>query len=223
MSAWSVRLASIAVALTLVVTLGARRVAAQDQLIVVPVRVAEVMSNADRERTGIDRLTPEQRFALDTWLTRYTAELRAALSSGAGARARSALTITSTGVRAAGVSGPSTEANEELPVSAEANTESDQPVTDQRRTRTPGPVTAPPGARVVSTPDEGTYVRLGDGTLWEVYLPDRTATVTWRRGDYVAVSPEATASGDYDHVLVDTSARSRALARFVDVVSRRRR
>ena len=48
----------------------------QDRLVFAPVRASEVMSAADRQRTGIDRLTPEQRFALDVWLTRYSAEIR---------------------------------------------------------------------------------------------------------------------------------------------------
>src|SRR5215203_4168913 len=39
----------------------------QDKLVFAPVRASDVMSAVDRQRTGVDRLTPEQRFALDTW------------------------------------------------------------------------------------------------------------------------------------------------------------
>src|SRR5689334_18496199 len=49
----------------------------KDKLIFVPIRASQVMSAADQQRIGIDRLTPDQRFALDAWLTRYSAELRA--------------------------------------------------------------------------------------------------------------------------------------------------
>jgi hypothetical protein len=94
------------------------------------------------------------------------------------------------------------------------------PEVEQRRTV---PLSAPPGARVVSTPEDGGRVRLADGTLWEVYLPDRTATVVWRRGDYVAVSRAPTAVDGYDHLLVNGAARTRALVRFVGFFPPRRR
>ena len=57
------------------------------------------------------------------------------------------------------------------------------------------PLTAPIGARVVETPDDGGYVRLADGTVWEVNLPDRPITDAWHAGDYVTVSRVA-AAGD---------------------------
>ena len=49
----------------------------KDKLYFVPIRASAVMSATDQQRIGVDRLTPEQRFALDVWLTRYSAELRA--------------------------------------------------------------------------------------------------------------------------------------------------
>jgi hypothetical protein len=171
----------------------ARSLGAQVKLVFVPIRVSEVMSPADQHRTGVDHLTPEQRFALDAWLTRYTAELRAPEPP-----------------------------DDHRAIAAETDGSDAVPLPGGQRQPRVAPVTAPPGARLISTPDEGTYVRLADGTLWEVYLPDRTTTVTWRRGDYVVVSRAASSSGDYDYVLADASARARALARFVDVVAPRR-
>ena len=50
---------------------------AQNSLVFVPVRADVVMSADMQKQIGVDRLTPAQRFALDTWLTRYTAEIRA--------------------------------------------------------------------------------------------------------------------------------------------------
>src|SRR4051794_20037717 len=49
-------------------------VAQQDKLVFVPMRASEVMSAADRQRIGVESLTPEQRLAFDVWLTRYSAE-----------------------------------------------------------------------------------------------------------------------------------------------------
>jgi len=83
--------------------------------------------------------------------------------------------------------------------------------------------TVPPAARLDSTPDDGSFVRLADGTLWEVYPPDRTFTDEWNSGDYITVTIASTAVGDFDHVLVDTNANTRAHVRFVDVAGSRRR
>ena len=175
-----------------------------DKLYFVPIRASEVMSPADQKRTGVDRLTPEQRVALDVWLTRYSAELRAnAFRQPQQAAAR---TI------------------------AESNGEAvaTEPEPSQRGARsrtlfwTPLS-TVPPAARLDSTPDDGSFVRLADGTLWEVYPPDRTFTDEWNAGDYITVTIASTAVGDFDHVLVDTNANTRAHVRFVDVAGSRRR
>ena len=175
----------------------------KDKLIFVPIRATRVMSAADQQRIGIDRLTPEQRFALDAWLTRYSAELRANAfrqpAAGEGQRIAASSTEES--------------ASSEAPAAPE-----------QLRHHGWSPLsTLPPAARLVSTPDEGSFVRLADGTLWEVYAPDRTFTDEWQEGDYITVSLASTALGDFDHVLVDTNANTRAHVRFVDVVGSRRR
>ena len=181
---------------------------AQDKLVFAPVRASDVMSAADRQRTGVERLTPEQRFALDAWLTRYSAEIR-------GSAPPQPQQATGRTVFASSTDGASA-------------TEPDDEAIQQRGRRyrdqiwTPL-ITVPPAARLVSTPDDGSFVRLADGTLWEVYLPDRTSTDEWHPGDYITVSLASTAVGDFDHVLVDTNANTRAHVRFVDVVGRSRR
>ena len=174
----------------------------KDKLIFVPIRASEVMSAADQQRIGIDRLTAEQRFAFDAWLTRYSAEVRA----NAFREPRS------------GAAKPIAAASTEESAPSESAAESGHhgwgwtPLS-----------TIPPAARLVSTPDDGSFVRLADGTLWEVYVPDRTFTDEWQEGDYITVSLASTAIGDFDHVLVDTHANTRAHVRFVDVVGSRRR
>jgi len=176
----------------------------KDKLIFVPIRATQVMSAADQQRIGIDRLTPEQRFALDAWLTRYSAEVRANAFRQPAAAA-----------------GPSVAASS---TEESAPTESATAPEQFRRHGGWSPLsTVPPAARLVSTPDDGSFVRLADGTLWEVYVPDRTFTDEWQEGDYITVSLASTALGDFDHVLVDTKANTRAYVRFVDVVGSRRR
>ena len=178
----------------------------QDKLVFAPVRASDVMSAADRQRTGVDRLTPEQRFALDAWLTRYSAEIRGSAPP---------LPQQATGRTVFASSADDASA-------AEAEDETIQRRGRRYRDWTPLS-TVPPAARLVSAPDDGSFVRLADGTLWEVYPPDRTSTDEWHPGDYVTVSLASTAVGDFDHVLVDTNANTRAHVRFVDVVGRSRR
>ena len=179
----------------------------QDKLVFAPVRASEVMSAADRQRTGVDRLTPEQRFALDVWLTRYSAEIRGSAPPQPQ--------------QATGRTVFASSADDDASVT-EAEDEALQQRGRRYRDWTPLS-TVPPAARLVSAPDDGSFVRLADGTLWEVYPPDRTSTDEWHPGDYVTVSLASTAVGDFDHVLVDTNANTRAHVRFVDVVGRSRR
>jgi hypothetical protein len=176
----------------------------KDKLIFIPIRASDVMSAADQQRIGIDRLTADQRFALDAWLTRYSAELRAnsfRQPGSAGARPVAATTEESA-----------------PPESATAPEQSGHhgwgwtPLS-----------TTPPASRLVSTPDDGSFVRLADGTLWEVSVQDRTFTDEWQEGDYITVSVASAAQGEFDHVLVNTNANTRAHVRFVDVVGSRRR
>jgi hypothetical protein len=176
----------------------------QDKLYFVPIRASEVMSPADQKRIGVDRLTPEQRVALDVWLTRYSAELRAnAFRQPQQATGRT-------------IAASNGEVATEPAESSQRGT--------RARTRFWTPLgTVPPAARLESTPDDGSFVRLADGTLWEVYPPDRTFTDEWNAGDYITVTLAPTAQGDFDHVLVDTKANTRAHVRFVDVVGSRRR
>jgi hypothetical protein len=179
-----------------------------DKLVFAPVRASEVMSATDRQRTGVDGLTPEQRFALDVWLTRYSAEIRG--SAPPPPQPATARTVFASSAEDASATEPDDETS--------------QPRGRRYRDHVWTPlITVPPAARLVSTPDDGSFVRLADGTLWEVYPPDRTSTDEWHPGDYVTVSLASTAVGDFDHVLVDTNANTRAHVRFVDVVGGSRR
>jgi hypothetical protein len=207
---------------------------AQDRLMFIPVRAGEVMSPEDRDRTGVSRLTPEQRAALDVWLTRYSAEIRGApvTPPPVPAAARGTTVFASPTSRAAATAERGSSATEptgnDPAANASAANESDGSddgaAQQRRRPRIDRwvPLTAPIGARVVETPDDGGYVRLADGTVWEVNLPDRPITDAWHAGDYVTVSRVA-AAGDYEHVLINGADRTRAFARFVEVVRDNRR
>jgi hypothetical protein len=199
--------ASLACVVTAVVCAAPNMVAQQDKLVFVPVRASEVMSAADRHSIGVDRLTPEQLFALDVWLTKYSAELRA--SASPPPQRGIARTIFASAD------------DDRSPAASDA--EPAQRGGRRYRDRVWTPLlTVPPASRLAATPEDGGFVRLADGTLWEVYPPDRTSTDAWHAGDYITVSLASTAMGDFDHVLVDTNANTRAHVRFVDVVGRSR-
>ena len=60
----------------------------------------------------------------------------------------------------------------------------------------------------------GTLVVLGDGTMWEVYLPDRVKTAAWTKGEAVRVRPASVEVGSYDYELLNGGSADRALVRF---------
>jgi hypothetical protein len=186
----------------------------QAPLALVPLRMDQVMTSAQLERAGIGSLTHEQRLALDAWLTRYSAEVRREVARQLPEPAPEAGQMTP-----AQASNPGSD---DETGSATVDKPREQPHTRRRLRSQPSfALTAPVGARLAATPKGGGFVRLSDGTLWEIYLPDRPATVTWRAGDYVAVSRAAAGVGEFDHVLTNAPARARAFARFAGLASRR--
>lgn len=72
--------------------------------------------------------------------------------------------------------------------------------------------------RVTRVTDEGTHVVLADGTIWEVYLPDRPAVNTWRTGDLLIVRESSVTQGEYDYTLKDGRTRGAVYARLVGEV-----
>src|ERR671921_453934 len=69
--------------------------------------------------------------------------------------------------------------------------------------------------------DEGTHVVLTDGTVWEVYLPDRPAVNMWKAGDLLIVREAAVMQGEYDYTLRDGRTRKPVSARLVGDLSSR--
>jgi hypothetical protein len=69
--------------------------------------------------------------------------------------------------------------------------------------------------------DEGTHVVLTDGTVWEVYLPDRPSVNMWKSGDLLVVREAAVMQGEYRYTLEDGRTRKPVSARLVgDLYSR---
>ena len=75
--------------------------------------------------------------------------------------------------------------------------------------------------RVRRVMEDGTRVMLTDGTVWEVYLPDRPAVSTWKPGDLLIVREAAVSQGDYHYTIKDGRTRRAVSARLVGDSSER--
>jgi hypothetical protein len=195
---------------------------AQSSLVLTPLRMDQVMTPAQLEHAGLGRLTREQRLVLDAWLTRYSAELRRA---GSDPTPAASIVASGPGDDGAGTS-PNGASEDQAGAVAELNAapRGRRAVAQLCRDRLElVPITAPLGARLVEAEDDRGYLRLADGTLWEIALPDRPVTDAWRGRDYVVVSRAPASVGEYDHVLVNANARTQAFARFAGLVQQRRR
>ena len=76
------------------------------------------------------------------------------------------------------------------------------------------------GFRVLSVAEDGTLVTLEDGSVLEVYLPDRPSANRWLEGDFVLVRDRDAPIGSlgpvgrYDLLLINGRDESAASARF---------
>jgi hypothetical protein len=75
--------------------------------------------------------------------------------------------------------------------------------------------------RVRRVINEGTHVVLTDGTIWEVYLPDRPSVNMWKPGDLLVVREAAVMQGEYDYTFKDGRTRKLVWARLVGDLSSR--
>jgi hypothetical protein len=75
--------------------------------------------------------------------------------------------------------------------------------------------------RVVRVLGGGTHVVLGDGTIWEIYLPDRPSVNMWRRGDLLLVRESSVSQGEFDYNLTDGRTRGAVSAGLVGAAPRR--
>ena len=75
-----------------------------------------------------------------------------------------------------------------------------------------------PGERIARMNEDGTLIELRDGTVWEVYLPDRTSTVGWREGDFLIVKKaplgQHIGQDGYTYELINGRTEERAVVIF---------
>jgi len=75
-----------------------------------------------------------------------------------------------------------------------------------------------PGERIARMDEGGTLIELRDGTVWEVYLPDRTSTVGWKEGDFLIVKKaplgQHIGQDGYTYELINGRTNERAVVSF---------
>ena len=64
-----------------------------------------------------------------------------------------------------------------------------------------GPFPQPVGLYVSGIEQDGRYLALEDGSLWEVEISDRATTASWLPDDFVNLSWIAAPRGDYQYLL----------------------
>jgi hypothetical protein len=75
-------------------------------------------------------------------------------------------------------------------------------------------VVLPYGLYVREVLDDGSYVMLEDGSVWEIRLPQRPNASSWRPGDFVQLRTIAAPVDQYEILLAHT-ANDKAEARLV--------
>lgn len=83
------------------------------------------------------------------------------------------------------------------------------------------PSSVPDAQRLRRVIDEGTHVVLTDGTIWEIYLPDRPSVNTWRPGDLLQLHAAPIMQGEFDFTLRDGRTRKPVHVRLVGDLSSR--
>ncbi|HJU64584.1 MAG TPA: hypothetical protein VJ596_02855 [Gemmatimonadaceae bacterium] len=160
--------------------------------------LSALMSERERQETGVSSLNAAQRAELEAWLARYTATVTSVARAGRG-----------------------------MPQRIESDTGAATDLPPVRRVDGPrrimrAPRTLPDAARVLRLMDGGDFVMLDDGTMWEVYLPDRPTTVNWASGDGVRVRQRPAPIGEYDYDLIYGPRRERVAVRFAGWVEMQR-
>ena len=64
-----------------------------------------------------------------------------------------------------------------------------------------GRVPRPVGLYIRAVEEDGRYLALEDGSLWEVEISDRATTASWTPDDFVNLSLIAAPRGDFEYLL----------------------
>jgi len=75
-----------------------------------------------------------------------------------------------------------------------------------------GRVPRPVGLYIRAVEQDGRYLALEDGSLWEVEISDRATTASWTPDDFVNLSWIAAPRGDFEYLLTRVGDREQRVA-----------
>lgn len=179
---------------------------ADGNLVFRPRSLDELMTTEEREATGIARLTPEQRQALAAWAARRSA---AAVALALNARAADGHHVVPSEPRPALVA-----ARDEAPAASPSPGAHAAPVETVVVSATRPRRVIPWSFDLSEVRAGGWYVRLGNGSLWEVAPPDRPTAAAWEEGQPIVLRRIGAPTGDFDTSLENAETHQRAAARF---------
>jgi hypothetical protein len=161
-----------------------------------PLRMEQVMSAQEMTATGVAKLTPAQRLALEQWLDRYTSLVtRVAQRSGGGG------SMAGMSDASAGSGGRGEPIAQTVPPVAPTEVVIRQDGLPQSHS-------------IRSNINGGAFIALDDGTMWEIAPGDRPRTVVWRVGSDVLVRRTSTPTDGFEYLLIGSDGRAGAAARF---------
>lgn len=187
-----------------------------------PLNLSQVMTPSEQKLCGVTRLRPSERQALQLWLTRYTARVRALAMSQSGMPKE-------WGGPAPGGPGP-------------VEPPAGQPPLGGRSPATPPARPGPPPIRPISPRQPGTgptenpptdsgttigeahsidqvepggaVVILDDGSRWEIAPADQEITRLWLPATHVKLVMGGTGGSGFPCTLVNTDDNEKAIARY---------
>ena len=166
-------------------------------------RLDQLMAPWELDATGIARLSAAERAALEAWLGRYTAALRAERAGPA------------TGTRP----GAPAPMDTIRPAPGPRPAAPEVPGTRSRPARIALSIDPSPSSlEIVAVYEGGDLIATDDGSLWETYLPDRPKAASWEVGQSVLVRanplPTQLSGPPFEVVLMNAETRTTATARY---------
>jgi hypothetical protein len=176
-------------------------------------QLEQLMAPWEQQATGISRLSAAERQALEAWLGRYTAALRAGQANG-----RIGSVESGTAGLAPGTLGAPGARDTIRPAPGSRPAPESRPAPAPPTRITIGLDPLPPTLAITAVYEDGDIIETQDGSLWETYLPDRALTSSWQAGQVVVVRsnplPRQLYGPAFDRMLVNGEARTTAAARY---------
>jgi hypothetical protein len=207
------------------------------------VHLDDVMTRREWDATGVARLRPEERAALEAWVQRYRDNARQSAASKPVSGSVSNGDVASTPAPVAPPTGYMSSyaapvapppSGSPYPVPAPAPQYAARAAAPQYTSQAPAPpypaaaepaTAAPPAGTVIKAGltvqdirGANRFISLSDGSMWDVYSADRGETSVWRIQDPVDVRTTTSIAAGYDREIVNASRNVLVRVKYVGQV-----